>query len=65
MINKDGAVVTDAVLESKGIAKDLYTSARGDFLLYATYFNSGKETPLSNVKLIFSIMLLFLHFTFR
>ena len=37
VINKDGAVVTDAVLESKDIAKDLYTSARGDFLLLYAY----------------------------
>ena len=54
MINTDGAVVTDAVLESKDIAKDLYTSARGDFLSCThTYSNSGNETLLSIVKLIF------------
>ena len=36
MINTDGVVVTDAVLETKDIAKDLYTSARGDLSkLYA------------------------------
>ena len=43
VINKDGVVVTDAVLETKDIAKDLYTSARGDFLLYANILQFWKR----------------------
>ena len=66
VINTDGVVITDAVLETKDIAKDLYTSARGDLLSCThTYFNSGNETLLSNVKLIFPIVRRCFHFTFR
>ena len=67
MINKDGVIVTDAVLETKDLAKDLYTSARGDFLSCThTYSNFGMEILLSTVNMFFfSIMRLFLHFTFR
>ena len=63
MINTDGVVVTDAALENKDIAKDLYTSARGDFL--SSNFGMEALLSVSTVNIFFSIMRLFLHFTFR